>query len=797
MYEIELVTYLTNDALDHAKQTKARNAVLTTEFVETTRKTASTTNADSTLNTSTQTQDNANQQGKKEPNSQCGGLVDCFADNQSGFDDIGIDICQLELDQASDQLQTSECSSVGDWDIDALSLDSSSVRVDWGPDRGTYTNVDKASTRCNRVERAGYQAGLCPLKLQCSPHQPKQDHNRSGYTMTTLNTRVASEPSFTSYIDLQPESELDSQAMNVTADLLPGEICVSKADRVCSYSTVSGLTSGMSGTLFVTTLKLSLKLHLEDELRVRSNKILGPWDIPLSSIYAVYEIVGEGEKKKRLSLGTSVNTKVDGIFVVCKNFRFHRFSFKFAKIDQGRNVVNALLHHIRPKKNNLLFAFDHNTYTSIGSTPTKSCWESLRKMSHVKNVRVSRANENWQMSHSLPQQFIVPGHVTDEKLGMLAGLFMANRPPVWVWGTPEGGALFLQPNLSVLPSLQIDQLRDDYYGVTKGRVVKEIDLERILPFQSSVEESYATVLELHCIESEKEADKIDHEYFSRLENSGWLLFVSKSLRTSMDVCERLWNRETVVLIEGEARGYSILVASIVEILLEPDFRTRQGLEQLIENNWVSLGYPFSVNHQLSSPKTENNVVPIFLLFLDCVFQLTEQFPSQFDFRPEYLIDLWDTALLPVFDTFIFDSEHDRAMARRNPETPLNPSPAWNWESQFSPQYIKSWDNPLYGIPRRPERLTLQEPSPYSMIMDKQICPGVPENKKFLPVNPSLPALTTWLTLFHRSVNFLQRSDENKEEILALQRDAKIMITNMYSTNHQNHKSSGRNNISPR
>ena len=42
------------------------------------------------------------------------------------------------------------------------------------------------------------------------------------------------------------------------------------------------LTSGMSGTLFVTTLKLSLKLHLEDELNSRQNKILGPWDIPLT-----------------------------------------------------------------------------------------------------------------------------------------------------------------------------------------------------------------------------------------------------------------------------------------------------------------------------------------------------------------------------------------------------------------------------------------------------------------------------------------------------------------------------------
>ena len=68
----------------------------------------------------------------------------------------------------------------------------------------------------------------------------------------------------------------------------------------------------------------------------------------VSSIQTVYEIWGDaGEKRKKLPLGSNVSNKIDGIFVLCKNFRFLRFSFKFAGVDTGRNITNALLHHSR------------------------------------------------------------------------------------------------------------------------------------------------------------------------------------------------------------------------------------------------------------------------------------------------------------------------------------------------------------------------------------------------------------------------------------------------------------------
>jgi len=50
------------------------------------------------------------------------------------------------------------------------------------------------------------------------------------------------------------------------------------------------------------------------------------------------------------------------------------------------------------------------------------------------------------------------------------------------------------------------------------------------------------------------------------------------------------------------------------------------------------------------------------------------------------LNFWDN--ISIYIIYPCVGEHDRSMARRNPETPLNPSSAWNWGLQFSPEYIK-------------------------------------------------------------------------------------------------------------
>ena len=73
------------------------------------------------------------------------------------------------------------------------------------------------------------------------------------------------------------------------------------------------MTSGHTGCLFVTTLRLSLQLHTGDAIKEKCNKLLGEQDVTLSSIEAVYEVQGEagdresrGGRRKKLPLGSTV-----------------------------------------------------------------------------------------------------------------------------------------------------------------------------------------------------------------------------------------------------------------------------------------------------------------------------------------------------------------------------------------------------------------------------------------------------------------------------------------------------------
>eukprot|EP00092_Neocalanus_flemingeri_P104684 GFUD01134117.1.p1 GENE.GFUD01134117.1~~GFUD01134117.1.p1 ORF type:complete len:790 (+),score=209.50 GFUD01134117.1:72-2441(+) len=641
-----------------------------------------------------------------------------------------------------------------------------------------------------------------PVKSKVNPSksdQPeKSEGGRSGWFLLsnhrqglargvamTLNRNVSS---FTSYIDLEPPSDTKDPVMDTLPDLLPGEMVISQADRVCVYSThAGGMTSGQTGALFVTTLKLSFKLHVEKDAP-RSNKLLGDTDITLSSIQAVYEILGDtGEKRKKLPLGSNVSNKIDGIFVLCKNFRFLRFSFKFAGVDTGRNITNALLHHSRPKKNELLFAFEHslneNLHNQYGTV-----WEDVRRESECPNMRVSRANDTWQVSISLPQQFVVPAHVTDEALSLVSGLCLGTRPPVWVWGNKVGGAVFIQPTLNVSPSPSVDHMFEDFYR-TKKRVT--IDVDQSFPSHTQLEDSFISVLELHCMDGEKEAEEKDKSYFSSLESTGWLTSVGSALRLAGQVADQMTIGKTVVLREGEGRSSSILIASLAQLLVCEDFRTRAGFEGLIQSNWVSLGFQFSKSHTLSNLSSKmSNLNPTFLLFLDCVHQMSLQFPSKLEFLPQYLMDVWDTTLLPVFDTFIFDSEHDRAVARSSPEIPLQLHSAWDWVKQFSSPQIEKWDNPLYGVPLRPPRSSSMEPSDLSMIMERQVHPTFPESKKFLPASGEIINLSVWYQLFHRSVPFLSTTNTWTEKLTDLRREAKASVTTMMNTTKRpgvNHK----------
>lgn len=51
--------------------------------------------------------------------------------------------------------------------------------------------------------------------------------------------------------------------------------------------------------------------------------------------------------------------------------------------------------------------------------------------------------------------------------------------------------------------------------------------------------------------------------------------------------------------------------------------------------------------------------PLFMLFLDCVWQMMNQYPASFEFTETYLTVLSDSMWIPLFSTFLFNSPKQR------------------------------------------------------------------------------------------------------------------------------------------
>lgn len=135
----------------------------------------------------------------------------------------------------------------------------------------------------------------------------------------------------------------------------------------------------------------------------------------------------------------------------------------------------------------------------------------------------------------------------------------------------------------------------------------------------------------------------------------------------MDVVQSICHdRSPVIIKETGGRDFVLVVASLAQLILDSYYRTIRGFQTLIQKMWVLGGHQFLLrcNH-ISQPfqesdKEDTGESPVFLHFIDCVYQLTQQFPSQFEFSETYLHALLDTMHACMFDTFLFDSEKQRA-----------------------------------------------------------------------------------------------------------------------------------------
>ncbi len=179
-------------------------------------------------------------------------------------------------------------------------------------------------------------------------------------------------------------------------------------------------------------------------------------------------------------------------------------------------------------------------------------------------------------------------------------------------------------------------------------------------------------------------------FWSQFESTGWLDFIMITLKRATEISKLVSDGNNVLIHCSDGWDRTPQLVTISQVLLDPYFRTFMGFAVLIEKDFLSFGHQFAKRSGITPKKNEgeNERSPIFLQFLDCIYQLLIQFPTEFEFNPDYLLFIAKYYNVNVFGTFMFNNEEERVKNNARETTPS----IWTYLLNNKGKYT----NPLYS-----------------------------------------------------------------------------------------------------
>ena len=203
---------------------------------------------------------------------------------------------------------------------------------------------------------------------------------------------------------------------------------------------------------------------------------------------------------------------------------------------------------------------------------------------------------------------------------------------------------------------------------------------------------------------------VDHaQYHGLVASSGWLGHIHKILSAAVKVARYVaLDSNSVVLHCSDGWDRTAQLSSLAMIMLNPRFRTIRGLAELIEKEWLAFGHQFARRNGHADGKMEQDSdsqrSPVFLQFLDCVWQLCHMYPCAMEYNAYFLSTVSEEVYNCRFGTFLYDFEKER---REVVDKTVS-----LWTYIMSPSVIDLYRNPLYKATNG--TLNLNDIAPHSL-----------------------------------------------------------------------------------
>lgn len=409
------------------------------------------------------------------------------------------------------------------------------------------------------------------------------------------------------------------------------------------------------------------------------------------------------------------------IILKCKDFRC--LQLEIHGFEECTNVANSIEWLSTLTDSNLYYPFFHRAMFDIledGWTAFLPETEFSKISMNTDEWRITHVNKNYSLCPTYPEVLVVPKCIDDETLQLVADFRYLSRFPVLSYFHKESKASLLrssQPlvgtntrrckedekllNAALVTGKRgyiIDTRAQNFVQLARtkgGGVEPEVHyplwrrIHKPIDRHSSLLNSLSKLVEA-CNDINSSVDK----WLSRLDSSGWLNHVKDVLTCSCLVAQCIDKEGSSVLVHGaEGMDATLQVCSLAQVILDHDCRTVRGFEALIEREWLQAGHPFATRCQYGAYAPTNvrtkDQSPTFLMFLDCVFQIHQQFPCSFEFSEQFLIMLFEHSYASQFGTFLGDCDKERNNMK------LSKTTVSLWSHINQPHLLTEYLNPMY------------------------------------------------------------------------------------------------------
>eukprot|EP00605_Chrysophyceae_sp_TOSAG23-4_P002564 GSChrysophyteH1.ASY1.ANO1.2829.1 assembled CDS len=289
--------------------------------------------------------------------------------------------------------------------------------------------------------------------------------------------------------------------------------------------------------------------------------------------------------------------------------------------------------------------------------------------------RLCHANISFAVCNTYPQVLVMPNTLSDEEVFTISKFRSGQRLPAMTWGSKKTGATIAMANKATGAGYESQtnypHCRLEFYNIGNIHVMRD-----------SLKSIYNIILA-------PSPNSGDVSFGKSFEDTGWLTHVRLVIKASYETAAFLQKGEPVLVHCSHGWDRTAQVCALAQIFIDSRYRTIDGFRSLVEKDWFAFGHAFGMrcgHGQDKATRQDDQISPIFLQFLDCVWQLIRQYPHLFEFNSRYILTLADQIYSGRFGTFLFscDQEREEMNALRIPDV-------WTYLSANRNKFV----NPLY------------------------------------------------------------------------------------------------------